>query len=129
MDIALDDLTKNARQAIELAYQHAGRRQSLRVEPEHLLLGVLGAASEPISRALLSLKIDQHAVGRAIEARLAPSQTIAERAPTMALETLHIVQNANSEARLLGHPHIDTIHLLLGLLYESDRPAAAALEQ
>ena len=43
MDISFDNMTKNARQAIELAYQHAVRRQSLRVEPEHLLLGVLGA--------------------------------------------------------------------------------------
>ena len=129
MDITFDDLTKNARQAIELAYQHAGCRQSPRVEPEHLLLGVLGAPSEPTSRALVALQIDQHEVSRALEALLAPSQTTAESAPTMTPETLHIVQYANNEARLLGHPRTDTIHLLLGLLYESDRPAAAALEQ
>ncbi len=129
MDITFDDLTKNARQAIELAYQHAGCRQSPRVEPEHLLLGVLGAPSEPTSRALVALQIDQHEVSRALEALLAPSPTTVERAPTMAPETLQIVRNANNEARLLGHPRTDTIHLLLGLLYESDRPAAAALEQ
>ena len=129
MDIAFDDLTKSARQAIELAYQHAGRRQAPNVEPEHLLLGVLGAPSEPTSQALVALQIDQHQVGRAIEAQLALSQTTAERAPTMAPETLHIIQYANNEARLLGHPRTDTIHLLLGLLYEGGRPAAAALEQ
>src|SRR6185312_4665435 len=99
MDIAFDDLTKNARQAIELAYQHAGRRQAPRVEPEHLLLGVLGASSEPISRTLVVMQIDWHAVGRALEARLGPSQATEERTPTMAPETLHIVQYATNEAR------------------------------
>src|SRR5215212_9095980 len=127
MDILLDNLTKNARQAIELAYQHAGRRQALRVEPEHLLLGVLDAPSEPISRTLVALQIDRHELSRALEARLVPSQTAEERAPTMAPETLQIVQYANNEARLLGHPHTDTTHLLLGLLYDSERSAAAAL--
>jgi ATP-dependent Clp protease ATP-binding subunit ClpA len=117
MDITFDDLTKNARQAIDLAYQHAGRRQSLCVAPEHLLLGVLGALGEPTSQALAALQIDQDELGRALEARLAPSQSTAERAQTMAPETLQIVQHANNEARLLGHSRTDTIHLLLGLLY------------
>jgi Zn-dependent protease len=77
----------------------------------------------------VALQIDHDEIGRAIEARLAPSQTTAERAPTMTPETLHTVQYAHNEARLLGHPHTDTTHLLLGLLYDSERSAAAALEQ
>ena len=129
MDIAFDDLTKNARQAIKLAYQHAGRRQAPRVEPEHLLLGCSALRVNLPARRWWPCRSTSAELGRALEARLAPSPPTAERAPRMAPETLHIVQYANNEARLLGHSRTDTIHLLLGLLYESDQPAAAALAQ
>src|SRR5690242_11369214 len=118
MDITFDNLTKDARQAIELAYQQASRRQSPYVEPEHLLLGLIGARGEATSRVLAALQIDRDEIGRALDAHLVLGQTSAERAPTITPETLRIVQYASKEARALGHPRTDTIHLLLGLLYD-----------
>ncbi len=38
------------------------------------------------------------------------------------------VRAARAAARALGHPEVDTSHLLLGLLADSDGPAARALE-
>jgi Zn-dependent protease len=81
------------------------------------------------SRVLAAMRIDLRQIHQALEARLSPGQAPSGDAPTMAPETLHIIQYANKEARLLGHPQSDTIHLLLGLLYENGRPAAAALEE
>jgi Zn-dependent protease len=129
MNITFDDLTKNARQAIELAYQHAGRQRAPRVEPEHLLLGVLAAPSELTRRVLAAMQIDLRRISQALEARLSPGAASPMDAPIMAAETLHVIQYANKEARLLGHPQSDTIHMLLGLLYENGRPAADALEE
>jgi ATP-dependent Clp protease ATP-binding subunit ClpA len=40
----------------------------------------------------------------------------------------HVVVRAQEEARTAGHDHVGTEHLLLGLLYEPDAPAARAIE-
>jgi ATP-dependent Clp protease ATP-binding subunit ClpA len=127
-ELVVGDLTETTREAIAYAYRYAGRLRAGRVHPEHLLLGVLSAPAEAISQALIALKVDRNQISQSLQARLSPQEIAAESLPRMSSETSSVIWDAAREARLLGHAQIDSIHLLLGLLYESDSAAYAALE-
>ncbi|HEY0734457.1 MAG TPA: Clp protease N-terminal domain-containing protein [Herpetosiphonaceae bacterium] len=131
MDIPAADFTNNARQVIDLAYQQAVRRQSERVEPGHLLLGILGVKGNRALQTLSALKVDLDQLVGMLESRL-PAGTGyplgVEAAPRWEGEGKDALHYAIKEARHLGHHQVDTLHLLLGLLYEGRGVACDALE-
>jgi hypothetical protein len=127
-ELLVGDLTETTREAIAYAYRYASRLRAGRVHPEHLLLGVLSAPAEVIGQALTALKIDPAQISQSLEVRLSPQEIAAESLPRMSPEASGVIRDAAREARLLGHAQIDSVHLLLGLLYESDSVAYAALE-
>jgi Zn-dependent protease len=118
MDIPAADFTNSSRQVMDLAYQHAARRRSERVEPEHLLLGILHAKGNLALRAMTALNVDLDQLSRALEAQLAPGAASAETVPRWEGEGKHVLNYAVKEAHHLGHRQVDALHLLLGLLYE-----------
>ena len=128
-ELLVGELTQTAQEAIAYAYRYASRLRAARVQPEHLLLGLLSASGDMISQTFTALKIDPTQIGQLLEARLSPGETVAESPPRMSPETSSVIQDAARETRLLGHTRIDSVHLLLGLLYETDSLAYALLEQ
>ncbi len=129
MDIPAADLTNTSRQVIELAYQHAARLHSERVEPVHVLLGILGVKGNPALRAMAALKVDLAQLSRALEGRLVAGQATPDTAPRWEGEGRHVISYAVKEAQHLGHRQVEPLHLLLGLLYEGRGPAYDVLEQ
>ena len=120
--------TDEARRVLDLALDEARTLNSNRVGTEHILLGLVqerdGIAAEALDLVGISLDAVRQQIeritGQGHEAP-APSHQqytlLAKRALDMALR----------EALQLGHHHIGTEHILLGLLREGEGPAAQVL--
>jgi ATP-dependent Clp protease ATP-binding subunit ClpA len=120
--------TDEARRVLDLALDEARARGSNRIGTEHILLGLVqeraGIAAEALD--LMSISLDavrqqiEQITGQGHEAPAPSHQQYtlrAKRALDMSLR----------EALQLGHHHIGTEHILLGLLREGEGPAAQVL--
>jgi len=122
--IALDrasadiQLSKAAREDLERAANEASRRGAEESNPVDVLRAVLSNRGSLAVSTLRSLGTDPAAVAAAL-----PADGVAAPLPLRQL-----LVNANREAQVLGHYTVDSIHLLLALLY-SDSPATAAALQ
>ncbi len=111
-------LSKAAREDLERAASEASRRDAEESNPVDVLRAVLSNRSSLAVSTLRSLGADPAAVAAAL-----PADGVATPLPLRQL-----LVNANREALVLGHYTVDSIHLLLALLY-SDSPATAAVLQ
>jgi len=113
---------------LELAQRFAAQVGSPAVEPIHVLCAIVFLPRVPARRALVELgaKIDQ------LE-RLRPRGDHPNPPPAKTLPigsaTRYLLNNAHREAEQLGHHRVDSLHLLLALLYKDSTATAAALEQ
>lgn len=119
--------SESARRVIFFARYEASQYGSPSIEPEHLLLGLL-REDRPLTRTFLG-KGD---VEREIRAEIERYTTRRARIPTSAevpltSECKRILNTAAAEAERLGHRHVGTEHLLLGLLREEKSLAANLL--
>lgn len=120
--------TDRARRVIFFARYEASALASASIDTEHLLLGMLregaGIAGKIFSRSKLTYEL----VRREIEARgrlEAPTSTSVDM--PLSPEAKRVLQHGSEEAELMDASHIDTEHLLLGLLRESECLAADIL--
>jgi ATP-dependent Clp protease ATP-binding subunit ClpC len=121
--------TDRARKVVLLAQDEARRLNHQAIDTEHLLLGLIhegeGLAATTLGRLGVSLEVARRQVeeitGRGREAP-AGNITLAERAE-------QVLNLSLAEAEQLGHEHIGTEHLLLGLVRESGGVGAQVLAQ
>src|SRR6202171_1736748 len=109
-------LTRSARDILERAAGSAKARGA-NASPTDVLLATLSSRGTAAYEAIKALGIDP----AAIAAQLPPPGT--SSTPPIPLRQLLV--NANREAQVLGHYQVDSIHLLLALLY-SDSPETSA---
>src|ERR1700682_5937455 len=109
-------LTRSARDILERAAGSAKARGAT-ASPTDVLLATLSSRGTAAYEAIKALGIDP----AAIAAQLPPPGT--SSTPPIPLRQLLV--NANREAQVLGHYQVDSIHLLLALLY-SDSPETSA---
>ena len=112
-------LTRSARDALERAAADAARRAEPEASPVDVLRAVLGTRGSLADQAMRELAVDPAAVLAAIPLDGAGPQ----------LPLRQLLVNANREAQVLGHYQVDSIHLLLALLYSDARPTSALLQQ
>lgn len=110
--------TEKARRVIFFARYEASHFGSPLIESEHMLLGLLREC-----KGSLDLYLPELQKRAAIPKRIEEHTTIRERISTsvdlpLSDECKRILAHASEEAELLGHRHIGTEHLLLGLLRE-----------
>jgi len=110
---APDLATRDAREILERADEIARSRSATEVTPVDVLRATLQLPGSLANSEIRALGADPDS----LLASLAP-----DGASQPALKQLLI--NANREAQVLGHYRIDSIHLLLAMLY-SDSPATA----
>jgi len=113
-DIAL---TRPAREVLDRAAAAASRRGSEQIDPVDVLAAITTSNGSLAEKTMRTLNADP----RAITAALPPP------APG-GLPLRQLLVNANREAQVLGHYQVDSIHLLLALLY-SDSPATSSALQ
>ncbi len=119
--------TEKARRVIFFARYEASQFGSPYIESEHLLLGLLRE-----DKALTNRFLRSHASVESIRKQIEENTVIRERVSTsvdlpLSNECKRILDYAAEEAESLGHKHIGTEHLLLGLLREKECFAAAIL--
>ncbi len=119
--------TEKARRVIFFARYEASQFGSPYIETEHLLLGLLRE-----DKALTNRFLRSHALVEAIRKEIEERTTLRERTSTsvdlpLSNESKRVLAYAAEEAERLGHKHIGTEHLLLGLLREKDAFAAHLL--
>jgi Zn-dependent protease len=113
-------LSADLRAALERAQQEAARRQSVYVDVEHLLLGLLSQAGNPACELLRTAQADPSALYEQVAGAVG-----IEREPAVTLKgytrpASQVVERAVQTARQLGHNALDSRHLLLSLFDERD---------
>jgi len=113
-------LTRSARDILELAVEAASHRNTTEATPTDVLRSLLGIPGTLATEAMRALGVDPVAVATKLGAD--------GEAPALPLPLRQLVVNANREAQVLGHHQVDSIHLLLALMYTDARPTAAILQ-
>ena len=121
--------TEKARRVIFFARYEASQFGSPYIETEHLLLGLLRE-----DKALTNRFLRSHASVESIRKQIEAHTTIREKVSTsvdlpLSNECKRVLAYAAEEAERLGHNHIGTEHLLLGLLREEKSFAAEILQE
>jgi Zn-dependent protease len=111
-------LTRSARDVLEQAMEDSERRGEAEAKPVDVLRAVLSSKGSLAYETVRGLGIDPAAIVATLPQDGA--------GPTLPLRQLLV--NANREAQVLGHYQVDSIHLLLVLMY-SDSPVTAATLQ
>ncbi len=110
--------TEKARRVIFFARYEASQYGSPYIETEHLLLGLMRE-----DKALANRFLRSHGSIKSIRKEIESRITIRERISTsvevpLSQECKRILNFAAEEAERLGHKHVGTEHLLLGILRE-----------
>jgi len=121
--------TEKARRVIFFARYEASQLGSPCIETEHLLLGLLRE-----DKALTNRFMHLHASVESIRKQIDAHTVIREKVATsvdlpFSNECKRVLAYAAEEAHRLGHTHIGTEHLLLGLLREEKCFAAQLLRE
>jgi ATP-dependent Clp protease ATP-binding subunit ClpC len=121
--------TEKARRVIFFARYEASQFGSPDIETEHLLMGLLRE-----DKALTNRFLHSHGSVESIRKKIEEHTTIREKTSTsvdlpLSNESKRVLAYAAEEAERLGHKHIGTEHLLLGLLRESECFAAALMKE
>src|SRR2546429_2154750 len=114
-----EPLTQDAREIIERATAGATHRGSSQVTATDVLRATLQLPGSLADNEIRALGVDP----KAVEAQV-PSDGDPRSSPALG----QLLVNAGREAQVLGHYQVDSIHLLLALLY-SDSPATSAALQ
>ena len=121
--------TEKARRTIFFARYEASQFGSPYIETEHLLLGLLRE-----DKALTHRFLQSGSPVESIRKQIEESTTVRKRTSTsvdlpLSNQCKRILAYGAEEAERLGHKHIGTEHLLLGLLREKDCFADAILKE
>ncbi len=121
--------TEKARRVVFFGRYEASQFGSPFIETEHLLLGLLRE-----DKALTNRFLRAHGVVESIRRQIEKNTTIREKVSTsvdlpLSNECKRVLAYAAEEAERLGHKHIGTEHLLLGLLREEGCFAAQMLKE
>ena len=121
--------TERARRAIFFARYEASQFGSPYIEAEHLLLGIV-REDEALAKRLRRSRGSAGAIRKQIESRTPIREKVSTSVDLpLSEECKHVLRYADEEAQLLGHRHIGTEHLLLGLLRDEKGIAAEILRQ
>jgi ATP-dependent Clp protease ATP-binding subunit ClpC len=119
--------TEKARRVIFFARYEASQLGATAIEAEHILLGLLREDKGLASRFLRSVSAIE-GIRKEIESRAVIRDKVSSSVELpLSQEARRILSYAAEESERLGHRHIGTEHLLLGLLREENSLAAELL--
>ena len=119
-----------ARHAVLRAHEEARAAGHNHVGTEHLLLGLLHEPDNLATRVIEAQGVPPERIRAAVTAVLGPpaGEPVAGHIP-FTPRAKKVRELAVRKALRLGHAHIGTEHILLGLLAEEDGPAARVLTE
>jgi Clp amino terminal domain, pathogenicity island component len=119
--------TDRAQRVVVLAQEEARRLDHNYIGTEHILLGLIRVGDGVAARALESVEISLDAVRQQVELIIGRGQQPPQGHIPFTPRGKKVFELSLREALQLGHSHIGTEHILLGLLREGDGVAAQAL--
>jgi Zn-dependent protease len=111
-------INRDAREILEHATQFASRRGAAQASPTDVLEAIVADRGSAANQAMRTLGADPEAVKGQID-----------NADDSSVPLRQLLVNANREAQVLGHYQVDSIHLLLALLYSDARSTSSALQK
>lgn len=124
-----DRFNDRAKRVLALAQDEAIRFNHNYIGVEHLLLGLVREGEGVAARVLESLGVDLSKLRTSVEFMVGRGEsTTTPSEITLSPRTKKVVELAIDEARKLGHSHVGTEHLLLGLVRGGESIASHALE-
>ena len=124
-----DRFNDRAKRVLALAQDEAIRFNHNYIGAEHLLLGLVREGEGSAARTLDALGVKLSQVRLAVESKVGRGPAGASPSEiTLAPVVKKIIDFAIEEARKLGHGHIGTEHLLLGIVREEQSVATKVLE-
>ncbi len=120
--------TEKARRAIFFARYEASQFGAAQIEAEHVLLGLMREDASLTTRFFTRSHASIEAIRKEIEGRTILRERISTSVDLpLSREAKRVLALAAEESEQLGHRHIGTEHLLLGLLREENSIAAQIL--
>jgi len=126
LDAGFGRFTPRARKAVASAQDEARKGKHVALEPEHLVLGLLGQPDTLAARAFTDLGASTEAIRTAVTTSGTEKKTVRGHVPISPAANV-VLQHVLGEALRLGHNYIGTEHILLGILSDDQEPAARAL--
>jgi ATP-dependent Clp protease ATP-binding subunit ClpA len=123
----LERFTDRARRVLTLAKEEARLLNHSFIGTEHILLGVIGEGEGVGAQALRSLGVSQSDVRHKVQDIVGMSSGPPTESPPFTPRAKKVLELSLREAHQLGHHHIGTEHILLGLVREGEGVAAAVL--
>jgi ATP-dependent Clp protease ATP-binding subunit ClpC len=121
--------TEKARRVIFFARYEACQYGSHYIETEHLLLGLL-REDKALANRFLRVSGSIESIRKEIESRITMRERISTSVDVpLSAECKRILNFGAEEAERLGHKHIGTEHLLLGILREEKSFASEILQE
>src|SRR5262249_19189373 len=121
--------TENARRTIFFGRYAASQFGSAYIETEHLLLGLL-REDKALANRFLRSHAAVESIRKQIEGHTAPGEKLSTSVDLpLSQDCKLVLAYGAEEAERLNHKHIDTEHLLLGLLREEKGFAAQLLHE
>jgi Zn-dependent protease len=114
-------LTRSAREILERAAASAKARGAS-ASPTDVLQAILSSRGSLADESIRALGIDPSS----ITSQLPPPSGPGVEEP---ISIRQLLVNANREAQVLGHYQVDSIHLLLAMLYSDTRETSATLQK
>lgn len=120
--------TGRAKKVLTLAHEEAARSHHSYIGTEHLLLGLLRESEGQAAKVLNNLGVEIGGVRSSIASVLGQNERIIIQQITPTNRVKKVIELSFEEARRMGHNHVGTEHLLLGLLVEGEGIAAHVLQ-
>ncbi len=124
-----DAFTARSRTALDLAHRQAVRLHCVRIEPEHLLLGLLDEGNGVAAHVLMQHGIQLADLRAAIVERLQSAGEVAAQPMGLSPSAKRVIELGVAEANRLNHHYVGTEHLLLGLVAQQEGFAAEELRR
>jgi ATP-dependent Clp protease ATP-binding subunit ClpA len=124
-----DRFTDRAKRVLALAQDEAIRLNHNYMGSEHLLVGLIREEEGVAARALAKLGVELEKARTALEFIIGRGDSATSPSEiTLSPRTKKIIELAIEESRKLGHGHVGTEHMLLGLAREGEGIASGILE-
>jgi hypothetical protein len=119
--------TDRTRRLVVLAQEEARALNHPYIGTEHLLLGLLHEREGVAAQVLEALGVSHEAVREQVVAIIGPSSAVAAGHIPFTPRAKKVLELALRESIQLGHRHVGTEHILLGLVAEGEGVAAQIL--
>ncbi|MBI1280468.1 MAG: hypothetical protein GC179_20265 [Anaerolineaceae bacterium] len=127
--VAESSISETGLQVLTFAREYVDQFQLITVDPEHLLVGLLREEKGIAGQVLRDLGLELKRVEELVQELTQAAPRTTPTHPELSQRTKELLELAVDDARNAGERHIDTHHMLMGLLRQSESVALDVLNR